>query len=224
MPSHRSKYTFRSNDMDRNVLFKTGLAALATCLAAAILFLWVDRPVDAAAHSLMGSVWYLAGQKISLLADHDFFNVWLSVCFLIAGVLALKRGVTPLVRNLFYVCLSVSIAMSVDETLKWAFGRYRPIMLFDKGLYGFSWFASNGDMHSFPSGHTTRIFSLMTALGMVRPKERWFFLGAAVLVGASRVIVTRHYPSDVLVGAFLGFSCAWWGWRIMQSNDGGRRL
>jgi len=208
--------------MDRNLLQTTGIAALATAVLVAVLFALVDRPVDQAAHALQGGAWFRAGEIISLIADHDWYNLWLLAGFITCGALILGRGPTPGLRALIYVCVAVTIAMFVGETLKWIFGRYRPVMLFEHALYGFSWFAWAENQHSFPSGHTMRIFSFMTALSLVWPKIRAPLLAVAGLVGIARVVVTRHYPSDVVAGAFVGIFCALWVWRIVQVKGGNR--
>jgi membrane-associated phospholipid phosphatase len=204
--------------MDRRLLRITGLTGLGVALLVALLMGYGDRPVDLAARGLQGGALHQAAACLSLLANHGFFNVWLFVGFVSGGVLALARGLTPGTRGLLQVCLTVTAAMLLGETLKWFFGRYRPEMLFTQGLYGFSWFAVKGSAHSFPSGHTFRIFASMTALGLLWPRARALLLSVAVLVGVSRVLVTRHYPSDVVAGAFVGVFCALWAWRIMQGR------
>lgn len=204
--------------MDQRLLQSTGLWLAVVAVAIAVLFNLVDKPVDIAAHTLHGGTLYKAGQSISLLADHSLFNVLLFFGYFIGGIAALWRGFDSWVKNLLYCCLTVTIAMLIGETLKWFFGRYRPVMFFEQGLYGFSWFADKGKMHSFPSGHNMRIFSLMTALSFVWPKARIPLIGLACIVGASRVLVTRHYPSDVVAGAFVGIIVAAWAWRIMQGK------
>ena len=185
----------------------------------AVLYTWVDRPVDLAARQLKGGFWYQAATALSYLADHDFFNVILFISFVYVGASILYRGSTPGLRLALYCCLAVCITMLLGETFKWAMGRYRPVMFFEHGLYGFSFFASKGSQHSFPSGHTFRIFSFLTALSLVFPKARVWLFGLAGLVGISRVIVTRHYPSDVLTGGIFGILCALWVWRIMFGKD-----
>ena len=61
------------------------------------------------------------------------------------------------------------------------------------------------DPHSFPSGHTARVFMLaVVTLGLGPP---WLGILLAIwapLVGMSRVILGVHYLSDVLAGALLG--------------------
>lgn len=205
--------------MDRRLLKVTGWSALGTVLLVAVFFLWLDRPIDTLAHGLRGGALFAVAQTVSLAADHDWFNVWLFFGLVGGGALALGRGLTPGVRALLLVCVSVALAMLLGETLKWFFGRYRPVMYFDHGLYGFSWFASKGKMHSFPSGHTFRIFSAMTALALVWPRARVPLLGFAVLVGVCRVLVTCHYPSDIIAGAFVGVFCALWAGSIMRGGE-----
>ncbi|HYV85131.1 MAG TPA: phosphatase PAP2 family protein [Patescibacteria group bacterium] len=62
---------------------------------------------------------------------------------------------------------------------------------------------------SFPSGHAMGAFAVATVFSGVYRDHRWvpwLAYGAAGLVGASRVALGRHFPSDVFVGAILGNS------------------
>lgn len=58
--------------------------------------------------------------------------------------------------------------------------------------------------HSFPSGHTTAIFSLVTPVILLVPMLASVLLPLAFLVAISRIYLGLHYPSDVLAGALLG--------------------
>lgn len=63
---------------------------------------------------------------------------------------------------------------------------------------------------SFPSSHAAGAFALATVISRRWPKGwPWFFL-FAVLVAFSRMWLNRHFLSDVVVGAVIGFGWAWW--------------
>jgi undecaprenyl-diphosphatase len=57
---------------------------------------------------------------------------------------------------------------------------------------------------SFPSGHSASSFAAATALSMFYPKTAPLAFGLAAGVGASRVHLGHHFPSDVAVGALIG--------------------
>lgn len=61
---------------------------------------------------------------------------------------------------------------------------------------------------SFPSGHATGAFALATVFGHQYPKAAIPCYLAAAAVGLSRIYLGRHYPSDVLAGALIGFGSA----------------
>jgi membrane-associated phospholipid phosphatase len=61
---------------------------------------------------------------------------------------------------------------------------------------------------SFPSGHTTAAFSAATVYAMEYKSRPWvpvLSYGAATLIGLSRVTENKHWFTDVLVGATLGY-------------------
>lgn len=60
--------------------------------------------------------------------------------------------------------------------------------------------------YSFPSGHTTAIFALVTPLFFAStPLITILLLGLAIAVGFSRIYWGYHYPLDCLAGGMLGF-------------------
>lgn len=63
---------------------------------------------------------------------------------------------------------------------------------------------------SFPSGHTTVIFAAATVFAKEYKNILWVPVaayGAASLVGLSRITENKHWTTDVLVGATLGYLC-----------------
>jgi membrane-associated phospholipid phosphatase len=69
---------------------------------------------------------------------------------------------------------------------------------------------------SFPSGHTSAIFSIATSLSL--NFRKWYVAVPAytwaAATGYSRMYLNVHYPSDVLAGAILGSGTAWLTWKI----------
>jgi undecaprenyl-diphosphatase len=60
------------------------------------------------------------------------------------------------------------------------------------------------DYASLPSGHATTAFAAMVAIASIWPHLGVPMLVYAVLIAASRVILTAHYLSDVIAGAVIG--------------------
>jgi len=99
--------------------------------------------------------------------------------------------------------VSTGVTYGLSKTIKHQVKRERPFLRMYEVRASNIWSA---DRHSFPSGHTSMAFSLATSLslrysspGTVVPLYLW-----AGFVGYSRIYLGLHYPSDVLVGAFVG--------------------
>jgi undecaprenyl-diphosphatase len=58
--------------------------------------------------------------------------------------------------------------------------------------------------HSFPSGHTTAIFSVVTPYILFLPQLAYVLIPLGLCVGLSRIYLGLHYPSDVIAGGILG--------------------
>lgn len=79
--------------------------------------------------------------------------------------------------------------------------------------------------NSFPSGHTATVFAFAGVLSLLlrRPLLTTLLIGAASLVGISRIVVGVHWPLDVLAGAMTGWLCAVGGIAIAQRGQWGMR-
>ncbi|MFO7638323.1 MAG: phosphatase PAP2 family protein [bacterium] len=168
----------------------------------------LDRPVAHLAERIPTG-WNPVFHSLSFLAGFPFVTgaglVMLGFFFLYHPGRP-RRSLTPLL----YLPVTVLSASLSCELLKVLLARYRPGMLIDSGLHGFSFWKAGYWHNSFPSGHATVAFALFGALAFSRPRwRRWAFL-AAGLVAASRVLLNLHYLSDIFAGALLGL-----GWALL---------
>jgi membrane-associated phospholipid phosphatase len=106
-------------------------------------------------------------------------------------------------RSLF-IFAAVSLSGIAAIGVKLTVARYRPKIFFEKGLYGFNFFNGGYEYNSFPSGHAATIFSLAMAMSLFWPKYRAYFFVVAFAVALSRIVLTSHFVSDVIAGAFIG--------------------
>jgi undecaprenyl-diphosphatase len=61
---------------------------------------------------------------------------------------------------------------------------------------------------SFPSGHTTAIFSVIVPFIVAMPMLSFILIPLGVIVGMSRVYLGLHYPSDCAAGCTIGIVSA----------------
>jgi len=108
-----------------------------------------------------------------------------------------------LANRVLFLFASISFSGIISTILKWLMGRFRPKVFFEENLYGFNFFSTTYEKTSFPSGHATTVFSLALALSLFFPKYRVLFLSYALIVAATRVVITSHYLSDTVGGAFV---------------------
>jgi membrane-associated phospholipid phosphatase len=189
---------------------KTAIFAGIAAIIYLILFYFGDRAIDLWIHNNYSNTWLpQLGAYISDLATGAFIKLGLAICFVLIIIIdpGLRKRWS---RNLLYVCVSASIAIIIGDGFKYLLGRHRPIMLFEHHAYGFHFFSSKWALNSTPSGHTLRAFAILTALSFLYRRFAVVFISVAVVIGASRVAVTAHYPSDVVFGALIGiFTAAW---------------
>jgi undecaprenyl-diphosphatase len=109
-----------------------------------------------------------------------------------------------LVARAGFLFMAVAVPGIVVTVVKRFIGRARPYLFETGGPFDFQPFRWDPNYASLPSGHTTTAFATAFAIGALYPRIRWPIWIVACLVGVSRIIVSAHYPSDVLAAAVIG--------------------
>lgn len=109
-----------------------------------------------------------------------------------------------------FVFAAIAVSGILVNVIKILTGRARPELLETANLYGFFPIGLEGDFHSFPSGHTNTLFALMISLALFWPRARTGLLLLAAFLSAGRVVMNKHFVSDVVAGAALAWVTTLW--------------
>lgn len=178
----------------------------------AALMQW-DRELFLKINSYAGSgLDYLLGWP-TYLGEFYFF---LPITFLLLLVWDPKNALS----NFLKITVCVFAAGALNSILKELIDRPRPWGFFykdiDQGLVDVTYLFAMDTAESFPSGHTTSVFSLATSLCLIYGRKlAWIFL-FAVWIGVSRVFCGAHFPLDVLAGAVIGIIIAELIWQLIS--------
>jgi len=138
-------------------------------------------------------------QLISHLGKSTIYIVGSVVIYLI------YRISNPKVAKDALFILSTTIASGIlVNIIKVIFGRARPRLYIDEHLYGFFWLKIDVLYRSFPSGHATTAMGVWLAFALLLPRYRVPLILVGILIALSRIVLTEHYLSDILVGGFMG--------------------
>lgn len=134
------------------------------------------------------------------------------------GHLYLLLGLTlwafePANGSLFLYTGLVAYALELPlfVMLKKAFKRQRPCDL----ISNLNARVTPSDKFSLPSGHTTAAFLMASLLAYFYPQFTAIVYLWASTVGLSRVLLGVHYPSDIVAGALLGLTIAFFSIYIL---------
>jgi membrane-associated phospholipid phosphatase len=181
-------------------------AALAIC-AVALSMLFLDAPAHQFASGL--PAWLIDdAYEITDFGRSGWILVPLGALIIIIALVG-ARGLNAVSRALLaavvvrlgFLFIAVGLPGIVSTLSKRWIGRVRPSAAGPFAYEPFSW---RPEYASFPSGHATTAFAALVAFGLVFPRSRPVLWLYALLVAASRVIVSAHYPSDVIAGAAFG--------------------
>jgi undecaprenyl-diphosphatase len=107
-------------------------------------------------------------------------------------------------KVLRHLLLLYGIQSAVIYSLKFLVKRERPLFFLEMASK-----ISKGPGEildpSFPSAHAVFAFMMATILAYWFPRHRIFFFIFAGIIGWTRIYLGVHYPTDVIVGALLGY-------------------
>jgi undecaprenyl-diphosphatase len=115
-----------------------------------------------------------------------------------------QRVLAAIMVRIGFLFTAVALPSLFDTIIKRLIGRARPMVTGHFDPYAFNPFIWRNDYASLPSGHATTAFAILVAFSSLWPGARAYFLVYALLIAASRVVLTAHYPTDVAAGALVG--------------------
>jgi membrane-associated phospholipid phosphatase len=209
---------------------------LGTVGAVLVSYLWLDRPIALWANDHF----WRPHRGILVRLGHipDPLIPLAVVGFVLLGLRALLgRSFSKFQATIFVCSVSVIVAETIKNLLKFTFGRTWPETWVENnpsfihgGSYGFHFMHGGAAYQSFPSGHMGASCTVLAVLWICYPRLRWLYAIAGLAVGAGLVAADYHFLGDVIAGAFVGISTGWMGmaiWkartpdRSWQSDEGG---
>lgn len=202
--------------------------AVAAVVVAILVFagiVWFDAPVLLFMRTLDCRFWHI----LSAVFDD---KVWAVAATLAVGVVYIKKSLESRPNfkndrnhislgvflrdfwqktrrsNVFFIFCSILAAGLVVQVTKVLVGRTRPILFEALDFSGFYPPSFDWVFNSMPSGHTAISFAGLVMIGMLVPRIKSLAWILAVLIGVSRVAQGAHWPSDVILGAFMGMMMA----------------
>jgi membrane-associated phospholipid phosphatase len=183
-------------------------------------YFYLDRPI--AEYFLANASTYESfGDFLSLFGESNWYFATAIIGFVIFKFI--KKNELYAQRFLFLLYINIFSGF-ISLILKNLFGRIRPWGLRNGGdEYGFLLF-QNFDMGivekfkthittivdatttytSFPSGHSTTLFTAAVYLVLLFPKQKILWLLLAIIFVSGRIMASDHFLSDITAGALLG--------------------
>jgi len=157
-------------------------------------FIKIDRGIFLILNSL--ATWPGLASFLRLIAN-DFL---IPVLFALA---LFYLWIVPGVNNkkiVFLAICSNGLVNLVIKIIDLAFFRPRPFLVIPTNLLYY-----RPTVSSFPSVPAAVVFSIASAIYIYNKKFGTYAIFVAAVYSVDRVIVGVHYPSDILIGALMGF-------------------
>jgi membrane-associated phospholipid phosphatase len=165
----------------------------------------------------IGAVRGMPGWLVALFDDVTHFGksvrFLLPIALMLAAIAALASPALPRVSQrvlaavavrLGFLFLAVGLPGLLFAAIKRLIGRARPLVEGGADPFIYRPFGWVVEYASLPSGHAIDAFAIATAVGALWPRARMIMCAYAVIIAVSRVVLTAHFPSDVVAGAVVG--------------------
>ena len=134
--------------------------------------------------------------SMTYLGSFPFMFIFCTVAFLLSSTLLHVIAIKAMI--------SITISTGIGKLLKVSVTRLRPFI----DIPNLNIKKIGIDKYSFPSGHTTGAFSLAVIIALYFPIFGFITIPLACCVGISRMYIGVHYPTDVIMGIFIGSTCS----------------
>jgi membrane-associated phospholipid phosphatase len=200
VPYQLSQYAPKINHKDNDALIYAGLAGLTIGC-----YLFIDPDMQHETQENITDWERFSAYVITPLGSGT--NTWYAVGATTVTALALKNQ--RLKRTVLVWAGGLAINDLLTNQLKVTFQRHRPST--GDAFNSFDWRNGPKLNKSFPSAHTSNIFTTATTFATEYRDKKWVppvAYGLASLVGISRIYRNAHWASDVVAGALVGYFSA----------------
>jgi undecaprenyl-diphosphatase len=115
-----------------------------------------------------------------------------------------QRVLAAMAVRLSFLFVAIALPGLVFTIVKRLIGRARPLVGGSLDPFLHHTLGWSVEYASLPSGHATDAAAVATAIGALWPRTRPLMWTYAALIALSRVVLTAHYPSDVIAGVIVG--------------------
>lgn len=126
--------------------------------------------------------------------------------------IGLQRRDSYMQKTALFAGEAVADSEVLRAVLNTVTARWRPQDIYKQRNYADTFFRSASDVgSSFPSGHMIAAISVATVIARRYRNHHWVpwvAYGLAGTIGFSRISLRAHFPSDVFLGAVLGYAIA----------------
>jgi membrane-associated phospholipid phosphatase len=195
---------------------KTPRDIVLAALGAILIFLILTATIDAAAVRGVRALplWVVSAfDDITDYGKSGWFLWPLGLLFVVLSALPpltpfSQRALAAVMVRVGFLFTAIAVPSLFVTIVKRMIGRARPMVGGSIDPFLFRPFIWRVEYAGMPSGHATTAFAVLVAFGTLWPRARTVLLIYALLIAISRVVVTAHYPTDVLAGALVGIAGA----------------